>query len=61
MMAAFSLLLPLVAYDLLSMRRIHRSTVLGGTWVVLIELTAIIVTHTAPWQSFAARVHLLLQ
>jgi uncharacterized membrane protein len=60
MLAAFSLLLPLVAYDLLSTRRIHRATAFGSTWVVCIELTAVMVSHTAAWQSFATRMHLLM-
>jgi hypothetical protein len=59
MMATFGLLLLLTAYDLLSMRRIHRATALGGTWVVFIELTAVAVSHTAAWQSFATRMHSL--
>ncbi|MGH8290731.1 MAG: hypothetical protein ACREV7_17235 [Steroidobacteraceae bacterium] len=59
MMAAFSLLLLLAAYDLLSMRRIHRATALGGAWVVLIELTAVAIGHTATWQSFATHMHSL--
>jgi hypothetical protein len=57
MMATFGLLLLLTAYDLLSMRRIHRATALGGTWVVFIELTAVAASHTAAWQSFATRMH----
>jgi hypothetical protein len=60
MMAAFSLLLLLAAYDLLSMRRIHRATTVAGAWVVLIELTAVAIGHTAAWQSFATYMHSLV-
>lgn len=59
MLAAFSLLLLLAAYDLLSMRRIHRATALGGAWVVLIELTAVTIGHTTTWESLATHVHSL--
>ena len=59
MAAAFGLLLLLVAYDLLSMRRLHRATALGGAWVVLIELSAIAIGHTAAWQTFATTMHSL--
>jgi hypothetical protein len=59
MTATFGLLLLLTAYDLLSIRRIHRATVLGGIWVVFIELTAVAVSHTAAWQSLATHMHSL--
>jgi hypothetical protein len=59
MMAAFSLLLLLAAYDLMSMRRIHRATALGGAWVVLVELTAIAIGHTATWGIFATHIRSL--
>ena len=59
MLATFSLLLLVILYDLLSMRRIHRATAFGATWVVLIELAAIAVGHTAAWQSFATLMHSL--
>ncbi|HEX5460116.1 MAG TPA: hypothetical protein VFX20_09105 [Steroidobacteraceae bacterium] len=57
MLAAFSLLLPLAVYDLLSMRRVHRATAWGGAWVVLIELTGAAIGHTAAWGSFATHMH----
>lgn len=59
MIAAFSLLLPIAAYDLLSMRRVHRATALGGAWVVLIELTGVAIGHTAAWEGFARQMHSL--
>lgn len=54
MMASFTLLLLLALYDLLSLRRLHRATVLGGGWVIFIELTAIAIGHTTAWRSLAA-------
>jgi hypothetical protein len=59
MMATFSLLALLAILDMLSMRRVHWATALGGAWVVVIELTAIGVGHAAAWQHFATRMHSL--
>jgi len=56
MMATFVLLILLATYDLLSLRRLHRATLLGGGWVIFIELTAIAIGHTAAWRSLAAHV-----
>jgi hypothetical protein len=56
MLAAFTLLLLLIGFDLLSTRRLHRATVFGSAWVVFIELTGFAVGHTAAWQVFAAHV-----
>lgn len=47
------LLALVVAYDLLALRRVHRATLLGSAWVVLIELTSLSVSHTAAWHAFA--------
>jgi hypothetical protein len=30
---------------------------LGGAWVVIIELTAVAIGHTATWRSFATYIH----
>lgn len=57
MVAAYGALLPLAAYDLLSMQRVHRATASGGAWVVLIELTGAAICHTAAWDSFATHMH----
>jgi len=57
MMGTFGLLLLLTLYDLLSMRRIHPATALGGFWVVFIELMAIAVGHTAGWHRLADYIH----
>jgi hypothetical protein len=59
MLAAFTLLLLLIAFDLSSMRRVHRATVLGGAWVVFIELAGFAVGHTAAWHALAAHVRSL--
>lgn len=56
MLCAFLLLLLVVAFDLMTTRRIHRATVLGGAWVVFIELTAFAIGHTSLWHAFAAHV-----
>jgi len=56
MLAAFSLLLFMIGFDLLSLRRVHRATLWGSAWVVCIELSAIAIGHTAAWHAFAAAV-----
>jgi hypothetical protein len=56
MFAAFTLLSLLFVYDVLSTRRLHRATVLGSAWVVLIELSGFVVGHTAAWSAFAVHV-----
>ena len=54
MLAAFTLLALLVAYDLMATRRVHPATVWGCAWVVSIELGGIALGHTAGWRAFAA-------
>jgi hypothetical protein len=54
MLAAFTLLALLFAFDLLSTRRFHRATVLGSAWVVFIELSGFAVGHTSTWHALAA-------
>lgn len=56
MLAAFTLLVALIAFDLLRTRRLERATLLGSAWVVFIELGGFAVGHTAAWHAFA--VHL---
>jgi uncharacterized membrane protein YfcA len=53
MLAAFTLLLALIAFDLLWTGRLQRATLLGSAWVVLIELSGFAVGHTAAWHAFA--------
>lgn len=59
MLAAFSLLTLLIAFDLMSMRKVHRATALGSAWVVCIELGGFALGHTAMWHTFAAHVRSL--
>jgi hypothetical protein len=59
MLAAFTLLALLFAYDLVSTRRIHRATLLGSAWVAFIELSGFAIGHTAVWHVFAAHVRSL--
>jgi hypothetical protein len=49
MVCTFALLLLVIAYDLATIRKVHRATALGGAWVVCIELGAIAVSSTAEW------------
>jgi hypothetical protein len=59
MLAAFSLLVLLIAFDLRSTRRLHPATVWGGAWVVFIELTGFAVGHSVSWRAVAAYVRSL--
>jgi hypothetical protein len=59
MLAAFTLLAAMLAFDLLTTRRVHRATVLGIAWVVVIELGAFAVGHTAAWHALAVHVRSL--
>ena len=50
-------LLGLVAsYDLLSLRKVHPATLLGGAWVIAIELVSMPLSHTTAWAGFASGV-----
>lgn len=53
MLAAFTLLALLIAFDLAYTRRLQRATLLGSAWVVVIELGGFAVGHTAAWHAFA--------
>jgi hypothetical protein len=55
MLAAFSLLALVFAYDLLSTRRLHPATIWGSAWVVFIEAGWFAFGHTAAWHAFAAQ------
>jgi hypothetical protein len=59
MLAAFTLLLLIVGFDLLSTGRVHRATLWGGGWVVTIELGGLALGHTALWHAFAMQVRAL--
>jgi len=60
MLAAFSLLGLMFAFDLASMRRVHRATLLGSAWVVLVELSAVAIGHTTAWHAFVVHVRSLV-
>ena len=53
-MCTWALYFVLVAYDLLSIRSVHRATLLGSLFVVSLQLVRGPIGHTAFWQNFAA-------
>jgi hypothetical protein len=59
MLAAFTLLMMLIAFDFLWTGRLHRATLLGSAWVVFIELSGFAAGHTIAWHTFAAHVRSL--
>ena len=59
MLAAFTLLLSVMAFDLWSTRRLHPATIWGSLWVVLIELGAFALGHTDAWHSLAVHIRAL--
>jgi hypothetical protein len=60
MLAAFSLLGLMFAFDLASMRRVHRATLLGSAWVMLVELSAVAIGRTTAWHGFVIHVRSLV-
>ncbi len=46
-------LLPMVAYDLWSIRKIHQATLWGGLFLVIMQQLELPIGSTAVWQSFA--------
>lgn len=54
MLAAFTLFVPIIAFDWLCTQRLHSATVMGSAWVIFIELTGFTVGHTAAWHALAA-------
>jgi hypothetical protein len=50
---AYSFLLMLVAYNLWSMRKVHRATLWGGLFLVVMQQLELPVGKTAVWQGFA--------
>jgi hypothetical protein len=47
-------ILLLAAYDLLSMRRLHRATLWGGIFVIFMHEISLLLGRTPAWQAFAA-------
>jgi hypothetical protein len=50
---AYAFLLLIVAYDLWSMRKVHRSTTWGGLFLVVMQQLELPIGGTVVWQSFA--------
>jgi hypothetical protein len=50
---AYSFLFLMIAYDLWSMRKVHRATIWGGLFMVVLQQLEIPIGTTALWQSFA--------
>jgi hypothetical protein len=46
-------LLLLVAYDLWSLRKVHRATIWAGAFVVVMEQLRVPIGNTAMWHTFA--------
>ena len=46
-------LLPLIAYDLYSMRKVHSATIWGGVFLIVMQQLELPIGSTAHWQSFA--------
>jgi len=49
---AYSFLVMMVAYDLWSTRRVHRATIWGGLFLVVMQELELPIGRTAIWQSF---------
>jgi hypothetical protein len=47
-------LIPLAAYDLWSLRRLHRATLWASVFLVAVHQLALTVNTTAPWSAFVA-------
>jgi hypothetical protein len=50
--ASYIFVLFLVAYDLWSTHRLHRATIWGSTFLVLMEQSTRVVEPSAPWHTF---------
>lgn len=57
MICTFALLGLVIAYDLLSLGKLHRATMLGSAWVIFVELLSLPLSHTVAWHAFAAWSH----
>lgn len=49
----YVMLAMLIGYDLWSTRKVHRATLWGGAFLVLIFQGRLLIGNTAPWQAFA--------
>lgn len=52
--ASYLFLLPVILYDLWSMRRIHPATLWSSAFLVFVYELRFVVAETAPWRAFAA-------
>jgi hypothetical protein len=52
-MCCYALLLLLAGYDLWSTRKIHRATLWGSVFLIVVQQVRTPIGHTALWQSFA--------
>jgi len=52
---AYAFLLLLLAYDLWSIRTVHRATIWGGLFLVVMRQLELPIGKTAVWQNFATR------
>jgi hypothetical protein len=52
-MCSYALLLLLAGYDLWSTRKIHRATLWGSVFLIVLQQVRTPIGHTALWQSFA--------
>lgn len=59
MLCAFTLLGMMMAFDVLSLRRVHPATIRGSAWVVFIELTAAVGGRSAAWHTLATHIRSL--
>jgi hypothetical protein len=55
-LAMFATLMTIVAYDLITLRKVHRATALGVAWVVCVQSAAVAIGPTAAWHNLAAHV-----
>jgi hypothetical protein len=54
MLCSYSLFVLLAGYDLLSTRRVHRVTIAGSLFVILVEMMSYPVGRSAAWHAFAS-------
>jgi hypothetical protein len=50
----YAFLIPPIAYDVWSLRRLHRATLWGSAFIIAVHQLSLLVDTTAPWQAFAA-------
>lgn len=53
-LVTYVFLLLLVAYDLWSLRKVHRATLWAGIFLIVVQQIRVPIAMTAPWHAFAA-------